>query len=422
VEEVENLHEQLASLHSISAEIAGLHELAEIHDQALGYCLKLTGSEFAFTGLLRDTDVDVPSGRIKVSDQIMDVAAIKGFDPSPEFYETFHLMILRLSVVGVAIKEDRCYRSNDVDADPHSVGQPPGHPPIRRFLGVPLRLGDTIIGMIGVANKPGGYDFADEQLLSTFAGQVAVAVDNARLYDRQRRAIAELQRLRDRLTEAERIQLLGRERERIAGALHDRIEQEIFMIGVRLTALLDDPSLDRRMTDELRRVRQLSINASDEVRRAIFALSRPEQKGDDLTDRLRSLLAEFERSSGVHAHLFVIGTHRPGFAAIHDVVPLVVEEALTNVKKHADARTVLVSLRYEPDRLDLVIQDDGVGAPETLLRTFQDSYLHFGLRHMRQVVVDRGGTFQVSNGDESGLVVKASFARKQAVHDADHDR
>ena len=64
---------------------------------------------------------------------------------------------------------------------------------------------------------------------------------------------------------------------------------------------------------------------------------------------------------------------------VDDVVRLVVEEVLTNAKKHADARMVLVSLRYEPPKLDLVIQDDGKGAPGALLRTFEDSYLHFGL-------------------------------------------
>ena len=100
----DNLHEQLASLHSISVEIAGLHELSEIHDRALEYCLQLTDSEFAFTGLLRDTNVGVvATGQIEVSDHVMDVAAIKGFDASPGFYELFHLMALRSSVVGVAI-------------------------------------------------------------------------------------------------------------------------------------------------------------------------------------------------------------------------------------------------------------------------------------------------------------------------------
>src|SRR5260370_18366935 len=89
-----------------------------------------------------------------------------------------------------------------------------------------------------------------------------------------------------------------------------------------------------------------------------------------------------------------------------------VDAATTNARNHADARTVLVSLRYEPDRLDLVVQDDGVGAPEILLRTFQDSHLHFGLRHMRQMVIGSGGSFEGSNGEEAGLVVRASLPLK----------
>ena len=79
--------------------------------------------------------------------------------------------------------------------------------------------------------------------------------------------------MRERLTKAERDQLLGRDRERIAGALNDRIEQDIFTIGVRLTALLEDQSLDHRVAGQLRGLRQLSIGVADEVRRAIFALT-----------------------------------------------------------------------------------------------------------------------------------------------------
>ena len=88
---------------------------------------------------------------------------------------------------------------------------------------------------------------------------------------------------------------------------------------------------------------------------------------------------------------------------------LVVNEALTNVRRHAHADLVLVSLRYEPDRVEVIIQDDGVGAPEALLNTFSDSYLHFGLRHIRQVVIDRGGSLEVTNGEEAGLVVRVSI-------------
>jgi hypothetical protein len=111
-----NFQAQLSSLHAISAEIAGLHELAAIHDQALGYCLDLTGLQFAFTGLLRDTDNvggrDPGDGRRR--DQ--------GFRSQPEFYEMFRLMRLRPSVVGVVIQEDRSYLANDVVATPTAWG------------------------------------------------------------------------------------------------------------------------------------------------------------------------------------------------------------------------------------------------------------------------------------------------------------
>ncbi len=405
-----NLHEQLLSLHSISVEIAGLHSLGEIHHRALGYCLELTDSQFGFTGILREPGTGViATGELRVSDMVMDVAAIRGFDPDPDFYEQFRLMSLRSSVVGVVIREDSAHLTNAVDEDPHSVGQPLGHPRIMKFLGVPLRLKDRVIGMIGVANKPEGYGPDDERLLSTFAAQVAVAVDNARLYEHQRQMIAELRQLHERLTEAERLQLLGRERERIAGALHDRIQQEIFTIGVRLNALLEDPLLEPSVAEGLRELRQLSIRASDETRNAIFALTSPSREGSGLIDALRSVLSEFERATGIHAHLAVSGAAITDIEQSDDVVQVVVEESLTNVKKHADARMVLVSLRYEPQKLDLVIQDDGKGAPEALLRSFQDSYLHFGLRHIRQLVIDRGGEFEIANGEEAGLVVRVSL-------------
>ena len=220
--------------------------------------------------------------------------------------------------------------------------------------------------------------------------------------------IAELQQLHERLTEAEQAQLLGRERERIASALHDRIEQDIFTIGVRLGALLESPSVAARIVLELQELRHLTIAAADEVRRSIFSLTGPEREGN-VTDDIRQLLRDFERRSNVQVHLAVSGELTPAAEAAHDVVHQVVNEALVNVAKHARATVVLVSLGYLTDRLDIAIQDDGVGAPQILFDTFQDSYLHFGLRHMRQVVIDRGGAFTVANGDEAGLVVRASI-------------
>src|SRR6266481_6076172 len=203
--------QQLESLYSISIEVSRLHEMPKVLDRALGYCLDLTQSAFGFIGLLNGSEQ-------------MDVAAIKGFEPSdPRFYEKFRLIPVRPSVFGVVITNRRSKISNEVLQDPDRVGQPPGHPPVRTFMGVPLQVGEKVIGMIGVANKLSGYTADEERLLSTFANQVAVAIENARLYEDQRRMIGELEDLHRNLSHAEREKVLRDERERIAanGLLSD---------------------------------------------------------------------------------------------------------------------------------------------------------------------------------------------------------
>jgi signal transduction histidine kinase len=82
-------------------------------------------------------------------------------------------------------------------------------------------------------------------------------------------------------------------------------------------------------------------------------------------------------------------------------------EALANVARHAKARRVLVSLRYSDDHVDLVIQDDGIGASEQMLQHYQESSTHFGLKRSRRQVEALGGTFEVLNGEESGLAIRA---------------
>jgi DNA-binding CsgD family transcriptional regulator len=147
----------------------------------------------------------------------MDVVAVKGFAPAdPKFYERFKRMPVRPSIFGVVITERRPNISNDVENDPQRVGQPPGHPAVRTFLGVPLRVGGDVIGMIGVANRKKGYGPENERLLSTFANQIAVAIDNAMLHRHQQEMIARLQRLYEHMSQAEREQLLALERERTA--------------------------------------------------------------------------------------------------------------------------------------------------------------------------------------------------------------
>src|ERR1700687_5006510 len=387
--------QQLESLYSISIEIARLHEMQQVLDRALGFCLDLTQSAFGFIGLL------VNDGRE------MDVAAIKGFEPSdPNFYENFRLIPGRPSVFGVVITDERSNISNDVLHDPDRVGQPRGHPPVRTFMGVPLQVGERVIGMVGVANKPSVYTTDEERLLSTFANQVAVAIENARLYEDQQRMIDELEQLHRDLSLAEREQVLREERERIAAELHDRIEQAIFTLGLKVNEILEREHVAEPIASDLGDVKQLAIHTSEAVREAIFALSLAQPAAGRLLSELRRLVREAGKSEELEADLVVSGEPLRLSAESEQTLYVLAREALMNVVRHARAHRVLVSLRYSGDQVDLVIQDDGVGASDQILKHYQESGTHFGMKRSRRQVEELGGTFDVGNGEESGLAIR----------------
>jgi signal transduction histidine kinase len=91
-------------------------------------------------------------------------------------------------ILGVLITDARSLRLHDLGKDPRSVGFPPNHPPMRTFLGVPIRLHGVAYGNLYLTEKPGGADFdeEDEELVTLLAGQAAVAIENARLYEAER--------------------------------------------------------------------------------------------------------------------------------------------------------------------------------------------------------------------------------------------
>ena len=88
-------------------------------------------------------------------------------------------------ILGVLITDAKPLRLHDLAQDPHSVGFPANHPPMRTFLGVPIMLRGTAYGNFYLTEKVGGDDFTaeDEEVVTLLAGQAAVAIENARLYE-----------------------------------------------------------------------------------------------------------------------------------------------------------------------------------------------------------------------------------------------
>jgi signal transduction histidine kinase len=102
-------------------------------------------------------------------------------------------------ILGVLIREAKPLRLHDLAEDPRSVGFPPGHPPMSSFLGVPILLRGVAYGNLYLTEKEGGEDFTDEdtELVTLLAGQAAVAIENARLYEASTRWSRQLQSLQE---------------------------------------------------------------------------------------------------------------------------------------------------------------------------------------------------------------------------------
>lgn len=234
----------------------------------------------------------------------------------------------------------------------------------------------------------------------------ALAREAARTAERHRQLARELEALGQELDAAQRQQLVLGERNRIARDLHDRTAQTLFLIGLKVDWLLARLPADWPHLPELERLRELAAQGLTQTREAIFALRAGELDSEGLPGALGRLVRQTQ-ACGIDARLTVSGRPAPLGAPAEDALLKVAQEALTNVTRHSRATVALVSLRYEPGHVTLVVQDNGVGmAPEALDAALADPS-HLGLRSMRQRTRAVGGELTVEAGDDGGLVVRA---------------
>ena len=106
-------------------------------------------------------------------------------------------------VLGVLIDEPKPIRLDDILQHPASVGFPPNHPPMRTFLGVPVRIRDEVFGNLYLTEKKTGQPFTedDEVLVQALAAAAGIAIDNARLYEQSRARQSWIEATRDIGTE-----------------------------------------------------------------------------------------------------------------------------------------------------------------------------------------------------------------------------
>ncbi|MEW2118271.1 MULTISPECIES: GAF domain-containing sensor histidine kinase [unclassified Streptomyces] len=295
-------------------------------------------------------------------------------------------------ILAAMLHTARPERLADVRKDPRFEGWPSAHPDMSDFLGLPIRDGEEVLGALFLANKncvkPAGdcgFTEDDEDLLAILAQHAAIALTNARLYERSRE-----------LTIAE-------ERSRLAHELHDAVSQKLF--SLRLTAQAAATLVDRdpaRAKGELHQVAALAAEAADELRAAVVELRPTGLDEDGLIATLRSHVRVLDRAHSARVTFDSRGV-RALPAAQEEALLRVAQEALHNALRHSGAALVEVTLTKRGPGAALCVTDDGSGFDPTAVRS---AGRHLGLVSMRDRASGVGGRLDVESAPGKGTTIE----------------
>jgi len=213
------------------------------------------------------------------------------------------------------------------------------------LVAVPLIAKDTIMGVLGMAaHNADAFTEAELELLQAIGDQIAIAVVNARLYRRSREAA------------------ILEERNRMAREIHDTLAQGFTGILVQLQAA-ERLSLKRpeQALQSLQEARELARESLQEARRSVLNL-RPTLLEDLTLDRaIAQQLHRFEAERSLKTDFVLEGYPSPLASNTEQNLYRIIQEALTNVSRHANATCVQVALSFGPKTVTLTISDDGIG-------------------------------------------------------------
>jgi len=329
------------------------------------------------------------------------------------YYKTFiegeYRIPVTAGLMGAAVRTREVVLVNDVTSDPRYV-QPPGAEGIRAELAIPILLGTRVVGVLNVESTDALTD-ADAAILGVIADQLAVAIENARLY-----------------AAAQHVAVLE-ERQRLSRELHDAVTQHLASVALMAQTLSSAYGRDRVEGDRrANRLVELSQAALAEMRALLDEL-RPARAGQtDPPDRDTGVTRELGLA-GVRRHGLAKSLRRLAEHTVRDGLPVEVEvsaytpqppvceealfriaqEALANITKHARATSATVRLDTREAATVLTVADDGVGLNAVPLGVHPPGVSGgLGLTMMRERAVAIGGALRIDSSRGMGTTVEVT--------------
>jgi signal transduction histidine kinase len=374
----EPLHPALRAVSDAVLAVAARRSVEEVLQELVHRARELAGAGYAALGI-----PDGAGGFSRFLVSGMSDELIEALGPLPRTH----------GLLGAMLETADPHRTADLHADPRFRGWwPSGHPDMRSFLGVPIATPDGVIGAFYLSDKQGAPSFSaeDQELIGLLAAHAAIAITNARLYERSR----ELS--------------IVSERNRLALELHDAVSQKLFSLV--LTAEAAGTLLDRDAAAagvQLGRIRELAQEALDELRALILELRPPDLARDGLCEALRKHVELVGRLHAVPIELDAGDGLSAGPRRDPEVLRIA-QEALHNALRHSGASRVAVRLAARDGRLALEVTDDGAGfSPEDpQLRSRR-----LGLTSMEERAQRLGGRLEIRSAPGAGTTVRLEVDR-----------
>ena len=294
-------------------------------------------------------------------------------------------------LLGAMLESPEPYRTDDIHTDPRFRGWwPHGHPDMHSFLGVPIVSAEGVIGAFYLTDKVDGetFDATDQEMIELLAAHAAIAITNARLYERSRE-----------------LSILS-ERNRLALELHDVVSQKLFSLVLSADAagtLLDRDGDARAARAQVTRLQELAGETLDELRSLVLELRPPDLERDGLAGVLRKHVEVMGRLHGVDIEL-AVDEDVEGDAEVLRIA----QEALHNALRHAAATRIAVRLGARDGRLVLEVADDGAGFDP---RDRELRARRLGLTSMEERARRLGGRLRIDSAPGRGTTVRLEAPR-----------
>jgi len=302
------------------------------------------------------------------------------------------------SIVGWVAQTGESILANDVSEDPRYRAVEALRE-TRSELAVPVRIGGKVLGVLDIeSTEVDAFGEADLFTAQTLADQLAVAIENARLYE-ETRQIAVME-----------------ERNRMAREIHDTLAQGFSGIILQLEAaeqaLGGEASAAER---HLNQARSLARKSLAEARRSVWNLRPQALEQVSLVEAIKQEVDKFSQSVGVNTKFNVLGTRRELPPEMETGILRICQESLANVRKHAKATEVEVNLNFDESAVELSIRDNGIGLKSRAASDDKSKRGTFGLISMQERARGLGGTLELQSRRGKGTLVRVVIPTSKEV-------